>query len=407
MPPRGSGQCWSTVLRDRVQELRASGDPERLERLDGYLLALESSREPRSTLKWIKRCPGFAILEQLARGELPLTHEALDELESTRTNAVTFLRPALVTHGALPARDEHLARLRRWITIQLGELPESEDRGHLRAFAHWRVLRDVEGRYADTNVSPGGTHHARRQVRRAIELIDWLHRRDLRLTDLRQDLFDEFICESASMSNGIQGFVRFLQTNEITTPLETPTRAARDHTRPLANDTRQQLIGRLLADETLDPRDRLAGFLLLLYAQPPARITQLRIEDLHIEGSQVRLRMGNATTLLPEPLDRLARQLVTQRHAQALSAVIAPSPWLFAGSRIEQPMHHEHLARRLRRLGITVEPGRVGALEALLHRTPATVVASRLGYSPWIAQKWSRHSAAYYARYIAQRTPTT
>jgi hypothetical protein len=109
--------------------------------------------------------------------------------------------------------------------------------------------------------------------------------------------------------------------------------------------------------------------------------------------------------LLPEPLDRLARQLVTERHAQALSAVIAPSAWLFAGSRVEQPMHHEHLARRLRRLGITAESGRVGALEALLHLAPATVIASQLGYSPWIAQKWSRHSATYYARYIAQRGP--
>jgi hypothetical protein len=95
--------------------------------------------------------------------------------------------------------------------------------------------------------------------------------------------------------------------------------------------------------------------------------------------------MGKAAVLLPEPLAGLARQLAADRRGQALSEVLAPSAWLFAGSRVEQPIHHEHLARRLRRLrrlGITAEPSRISALTELLHRAPATIVASQLGYSP-------------------------
>ncbi|MCA1680914.1 MAG: hypothetical protein LC777_19215, partial [Actinobacteria bacterium] len=46
--------------------------------------------------------------------------------------------------------------------------------------------------------------------------------------------------------------------------------------RPLGDDRRFAVLRALLHDRKADPRDRLAGCLLLLYAQPLTRIAALR-----------------------------------------------------------------------------------------------------------------------------------
>ena len=44
-----------------------------------------------------------------------------------------------------------------------------------------------------------------------------------------------------------------------------------------------------------------------------------------------------------------------------------------------------------------------GALEHLLQRIPAAVLADQIGMSPWTGQKWASLAAPDYARYVARR----
>jgi hypothetical protein len=54
-------------------------------------------------------------LGELAAGERPLTHAALDELPDSKT--IRHLRSVLVATGALPPRDEHTIRLQQTKSI--------------------------------------------------------------------------------------------------------------------------------------------------------------------------------------------------------------------------------------------------------------------------------------------------
>ena len=398
-------RCARCVLRQRIDALRVGADPVAFTRLGDYLRALEASPQPRSALMWVRSGRGYPIVEALARGELALTHEALDEVHGDRrSSAVTFLRPALVAHGALPARDEQLARLQRWLTARTAELADGEDHGHIRAFARWRVLPDLARRHPAADTPSGAAQTARSKILRAIDLAQWLEQRGLGLRDLRQDLLDEFLLAGATSRRKVDTFVAHLTKTRVCGALEVKRAPVLEPTVPLADSQRLLLARNLLADAELDPAVRLAGCLVLLYAQPVTRITRLRVDDIDDHDGRMTLRLGDGEAVLPVPIANLARELAAARRGQANTAAPRRSRWLFAGGRVDAPIADDRLSDRLRQLGIPARAGRTAALNHLLHHVPATVLAEQLGYSPWIAQKWSRASAADYARYIARRT---
>jgi hypothetical protein len=94
------GRCARCVLRERVGELTRGGDPVAVTALQGYLDALLENPKPTTVLRWMGKSRGMQTLRELTGGALPLTHDALDEVD--RGQSTIFLRAALVHHGALP-----------------------------------------------------------------------------------------------------------------------------------------------------------------------------------------------------------------------------------------------------------------------------------------------------------------
>ncbi|MEU7596521.1 hypothetical protein AB0B79_26330 [Streptomyces sp. NPDC039022] len=91
---------------------------------------------------------------------------------------------------------------------------------------------------------------------------------------------------------------------------------------------------RLLHDDTLKPEDRLAGVLLLLYAQWPAAISRLTVDHIEETDGAVRIRLGAVPDDLPGPVAELALHQGAVRRSHAVLAR-TESPWLFPGG--EQP----------------------------------------------------------------------
>jgi hypothetical protein len=127
-----------------------------------------------------------------------------------------------------------------------------------------------------------------------------------------------------------------------------------------------------LEDESADPRDRLAGCLLLLYGQPFTRSAALRRSDLSDVSGQTCIRLGRGTLLLPPPMDTVAK-LVLEREP-AIS-----DGWLFAGRHPGTHLTAEHLRDRVARYGLTSITSRSSAILALAAQLPAPVLAERLG----------------------------
>ena len=86
----------------------------------------EEGRRPRRTL-------------QAVAGHSAVTHEALDTLPPGRT--LVHLRSMLVAAGALPARDERLVALERWIGQVIAGRTFPEHRRALHGYAVWHQLR--------------------------------------------------------------------------------------------------------------------------------------------------------------------------------------------------------------------------------------------------------------------------
>jgi hypothetical protein len=82
-------------------------------------------------------------------------------------------------------------------------------------------------------------------------------------------------------------------------------------------ETRWEQARWLLNDTALNTADRVAGLLVLLYAQWPAAISRLTLDHVDADDQAVRLRLGPQPVVLPEPLAALVRELVATRRGDA------------------------------------------------------------------------------------------
>ena len=106
----------------------------------------------------------------------------------------------------------------------------------------------------------------------------------------------------------------------------------------------------LLHDPALDPVERVAGALVVLYAQPVARIARLTRTDLTRDGEQTLLRLGRDQLLLPEPLVSLAHQLTGNRPV-GMAGNLDHTQRGCSRPPARHPDAPTHLARRLGILG--------------------------------------------------------
>lgn len=156
-------------------------------------------------------------------------------------------------------------------------------------------------------------------------------------------------------------------------PLQVAWNTRGEVARPLEDDHRLAVLRRLLHDEKADPRDRLAGCLLLLYAQPLTRTAALETSGiaLNSEGRGT-ITLARGAIELPQPLGSVALKMRDQRLE-----VTRRDGWLMAGRHAGTHVTAEYLRQRLKRYGITSRPGRHAALLALGARLPAPILAER------------------------------
>jgi len=377
-----------------VGDLRGEGMPGRVRQLEPFLRALERSPNALTVLQRLHK-PGHAVtLRELVSGELEVSHAALDGLN--RGNSTEHLRAALVHAGVLPTRDELLARLQGWISERLATVEPGEDRATLRRFATWKIARELATRRrAQPDPAPLATNMPRRWIATAIELTGWLHGQRLALADLDQALLDEWLADGPSTRRQVRRFIAWMGREPGA--LRVPAQPAGTPALAMPDEQRLRALRRLLDDASIDPRLRVAGCLVLLYAQPVARIVRLTAADTELAADAARIRLGRESIVLPPPLKGALAAMVG--HAAA-----DPHRWLFAGLKAGEPTHPAHLAARLKRIGVPIRAGRSSALSALAYRIPVPVLADLLGLSASTTAKASVELKVDYAGYVARRS---
>lgn len=86
---------------------------------------------PESILSWLRNAGVRDLLERLATGSIPLSHEELDK--EPNSQRVKHKRSLLTHHKLLPQRDHYLALFQRWLNSRLEDIDDPESRRHRAA----------------------------------------------------------------------------------------------------------------------------------------------------------------------------------------------------------------------------------------------------------------------------------
>ncbi|MGW7386297.1 hypothetical protein [Streptomyces sp. NPDC054794] len=179
-------------------------------------------------------------------------------------------------------------------------------------------------------------------------------------------------------------FARWALSQKIVRDLSFPAERWNGPSQAMDDEARWTTVRRLLHDDIVKPEDRLAGLLLLLYAQWPAAISRLTVDHIEESDGAVRIRFGAVPVELPAPVAELALQQVKVRRSRAALAR-TNSPRLFPGGKPGRPISAWAMGERLRKLGIRLAEARSTALFQLATELPAAVLAGPC----WVALRVS------------------
>jgi integrase len=368
-------RCWSCILAMTVDRILSPPDnrppsPE----LRAVATALKSMKRANSGLTWIQQPHVTEFLQQLAT-EPVITHARLDELPASRTRE--YVRGLLVEHNALPRRDELSARFSDWAEQALDRITSP---------AHRDITR-------------GTFLRAKQAVAIAIELQNWLSEQGTELAEVNQAHLDRWQAEGPT-TRGIAS--RFLDW-AIRTNLIDPSLKLQPHRRGtsprLDAAAQSELVANLSHTTDMNPRDRAAAILILVFGQQVSDIVQLTWDNVTVTEELVTVTLGTVEIALTPPLDEPWRDLAaTPTHHQ--TAAHPNSKWVFRGGSPGQHIQASTLTQRLS-TAFRSRAARLGTLHELTKLAPVAIIAEALGYSAATIDRHAIDSSANYAQYVS------
>lgn len=397
------GTCARCSLRQDLTALMIDRAQHR-DTIDPIVEALCRVDRPESILSW-KRSPRVQeLLSGLANGEIPLTHVGLDRAGSDK--AVDHLRSMLEHAGVLAARDEPLARFERWLSVKLEVLTEPAVRGPVEQFATWHHLRRLRQTSVPGHNSAAAVRYAKQEVTEAIKFLTWLHSTHHRTlaTCLQPDV-DEWLVSGPTTRSKIRNLLAWAKKARLNRSVHIIHRQAPPN-RSLTQQQRLAWLRELLTGDSETLPYRVAGTLLLLFAQPLTRIAALPTSAIATTDNDVQISLGREPIPVPQPFSDMLIHHSGSRPNLRAAGGIATSPWLFPGIQAGRHVDPQVIRERLERLGIDLLGARNTTLQCLVGAAPPPVIAELLGYSYATTQLHAEVAAQPWARYVTKPSPT-
>jgi hypothetical protein len=402
------GTCARCIVNARLDELMgpdAGALPPGLQALRREIAGAEHAV---TAMRWAAKPSIAPVLSGLADGSIALTHQALDGLP--QRPALAHLRQTLVATGALPWRDEEMTRLEAFLHGLLDFQADPERRRLLHRYLIWHLVRRMRSR---NNGKPATRQQAlltRRLARGAIAFLDWLGSAGLTMGTCQQADLDRWLASGQAVYREEAGrLIRWAHAARLTSCYLPSAARWTGPSAILDGEDRWDIARRLLHDDTLKSEDRLAGLLVLFYAQGVTALS--RMTGRPGPGRRQRhrpapARPGARPAARAGRLDRPRRRGQPQRprHHRGRRAIALAVP----GGQPGQPISGARLTKRLDALGISPRQARSTALFQLAAEVPAAILARTLGVSTSVAVLWQRLSAgdwAVYAADVSRRPP--
>lgn len=284
-----AGQCARCALRAELVGILLDHPADR-DAMTKLIDILCCADRPESILSWLRRPSVVDLLSGISTGAIDLTHDGLSATESSPR--VDHLRRILQHHGLLPERDEHLAQFETWLAAKLDAIPSPIVRAPVQQFATWHHLRRLRDASQPGQSSAASKRSAKQEITETIKFLTWLEQAHNRHAgDCTQQDVDEYLHSGPSTRYLIRTFIVWARQSSINKSV-TVRRRITQNTPTITNGQRLEWIKELLTGESESLPYRVAGILLLLYAQPLTKIAALRTTDVIDVDGETRLRLG-------------------------------------------------------------------------------------------------------------------
>jgi hypothetical protein len=288
----------------------------------------------------------------------------------------------------------------------LAGISDAEHAQLLRTYVHWHLLRPLRTRRPHGALTDSTGSSARTRLRCIAAFLEWLAQRGRRLSTCHQQDLDAWCAHQLGYRIQIlHAFAGWAIAHTAMPPLAVPDRLDRAPATPIDSDERWAIARHLLHAPGITIADRVAGALVVIYAQPLTRISRLTVADLVVQPERLTVRLGASPVELPEPLAGYARELLARRRPHPRKAKLLTDPgWLFRGAQPGRPLVPNALGARLRRLGVRPGRHRLAALYQLAAALPTALVADLLGIHATTANTWARLAGRSWNAYPSLRT---
>lgn len=285
--------CARCALRDDLHGLLGGAPTEPA--LVGLVDALCAADRPESIIVWKRSTKVQDLLRALGDGTIPVSHEGLDSVPGKPTE---HLRAMLQHHGLLPQRDQYLPRFEQWIDAKLDGLPD-EVRQPVRHFATWHHLRRIRAKAAAGASTRGPVHSAKQEITETVKFLRGLHETYERTAETctQQDIA-EWLAHGPTTRTAIRTFFVVAKRAQINTTVTVQHRSAK--TSPsLSQDQRLAWIHELLTGTSESLPYRVAGMLLLLYAQPLVKVVTFPTSIINDTDAGMTITLGDHPSDVP------------------------------------------------------------------------------------------------------------
>lgn len=401
--PVRTGLCAHCCLTDDLADLFTDPTGHISPTLLPLFTTLTQQAHARSARVWLIINPhATTLIRDLAQGVVPLEHATFTE--HRHPSKVAFLRELCIEHGLLESVHLDIERFQTWLDDKLAGA-DPDDARLLKQYARWVHLNRMHHLATTGQLKKGTFLSAKQSTTVALEFLHHIRDRGHSPATCTQADIDDWLATGPTTRCLARGFVRWAISHRHLPPLEFPYRVAK--TEPIiTQQQRLDHITRLLSPTTeLDPDERAAALLLLLYGQPLVRIARIRLQQLTATETVITIAFTDDALTIPPPFDQAIREHLTALPNQTTS-VHRDNQWLFPGGGPGQHLHQGTLMNKLRDAGIDLRGARNASLRALVLELPAPVVADSLNYSYQVTDKHRQNAGATFMNYADIRSRT-
>ncbi|MFG3133534.1 hypothetical protein ACGFZU_38295 [Streptomyces tendae] len=352
-------------------------------------------------LTWLRTSSGPKILAELVSQSTEITHASLDAL-SQDYNSTHHFRKLLVATGVLPERNENLARLESWSAGVLTRLPQHQMK-IIGPFAEWQIIRDARRRSSRGRYTTNAATSDRRDIRAAIDFLNWLDDKQLDLSAAGQEDLDLWLTTHPTRRRSIGAFIRWAGARRLTSKMALTAERTGLPTQFITETALNEQLKRCLNDDQLPLDVRIAGALIRLYGLPVVRLVELTTDRFERTGDDGYLTIDRNPVLLPPKLALLIQEQIARPTVRSM---LRPPQdgrptYLFPGVPAHRPITAQRIVNKLRQQGLEVISARNTAMLEAVADLPPIVISDLFGVSAGSAHRWARFAQDSWTDYLA------